>query len=102
LWTNLNQPEWSNLYGKTPEKSKMPTVKLRGKFYDLDAPVRGAKKIAEVRGTSEREVFYAAEAGKFSFRKDGRTLVSTPREILTPLLGEAGVDRLIVDREIAA
>lgn len=74
----------------------MPTIKLRGKLYDLDAPLRGAKRIAEVRGTTPREVFYAAEAGKFSLRRDGRCLVSTPREILTPLLGEAGIDRLII------
>lgn len=78
----------------------MPTIKLRGKLYDLDAPLRGAKAIGEVRGTSERETFYAAEAGKFSFRKDGRVIVSTAREALTPLLGEAGVERLIV-REVA-
>jgi hypothetical protein len=77
----------------------MPTIRLRGKAYDLDAPLRGAKKIGELRGTSEREAFYAAEAGKFTYRKDGRTIVSTAREILTPLLGEAGVERLIV-REI--
>lgn len=79
----------------------MPTIKLRGRIYDLDAPLRGAKAIAEVRGTSEREAFYAAEAGKFPYRKDGRTIVSTAREILTPLLGEAGVERLIVQRELA-
>jgi len=79
----------------------MPTIKLRGRLYDLDALLRGAKAIAEVRGTSEREAFYAAEAGKFGYRKDGRCIVSTPREILTPLLGEAGVERLIVQREIA-
>jgi hypothetical protein len=66
----------------------MPTIKLRGKYYDLDAPLRGAKAIGEVRGTSEREAFYAAEAGKFSYRKDGRTIVSTAREALTPSLGE--------------
>jgi hypothetical protein len=44
----------------------MPFIKLRGKTYDLDAPLRGAKAIAEVRGTSEREAFYAAEAGKYA------------------------------------
>jgi hypothetical protein len=79
----------------------MPTIKLRGKHYDLDAPLRGAKAIGEVRGTSEREAFYAAEVGKFTCRKDGRTIVSTAREILTPLLGEAGVERLIVQRGAA-
>lgn len=79
----------------------MPTIKLRGKTYDLDAPVRGAKAIGEIRGTSQREAFYSAEIGKFTCRRDGRTLVSTPREILTPLLGEAGVQRLIVQREVA-
>jgi hypothetical protein len=41
----------------------MPIIKLRGKFYDLDAPLRGAKAIGEIRGTSEREAFYSAEAG---------------------------------------
>jgi len=74
----------------------MATIKLRNKLYDLDAPVRGAKAIGEVRGTSEREAFYAAETGKFSFRKDGRILVATAREVLTPMLGEAGIERLIV------
>jgi hypothetical protein len=78
----------------------MPTIKLRGKVYDLDAPLRGAKRIAQVRGTSEREVFYAAEAGKFTLRKDGRILVTTVREVLTPMLGEAGIERMIV-REVA-
>jgi hypothetical protein len=74
----------------------MPTIKLRGKAYDLDAPLRGAKQIGEVRGTSEREVFYAVEAEKFTYRKDGRSIVSTAREVLAPLLGEDGVQRLIV------
>jgi hypothetical protein len=74
----------------------MPTIKLRGHIYDLDAPLRGARKIAEVRGTSEREAFYAAEANKFTYRKDGRSIVSTVREVLTPLLGESGVERLFV------
>ena len=74
----------------------MSAIKLRGAIYELDAPLRGAKAIGELRGTNEREAFYAAEAGKFTFRKDGRTIVSTPREILTPLLGEAGIERLIV------
>jgi hypothetical protein len=80
----------------------MPTIKLRGQTYDLDAPLRGAKKIGEVRGTSEREAFYAAEARKFTYRKDGRSIVSTVREVLEPLLGKAGVERLLVrDREAA-
>jgi hypothetical protein len=74
----------------------MPTIKLRGKLYDLDAPARGAKVFGEIRGTNEREAFYAAENRKFACRKDGRTLVSTPREILTPLLGEVGIERLII------
>jgi hypothetical protein len=80
----------------------MPTIKLRCKLYDLDAPLRGAKNIAEVRGTSEREVFYAAEANKFTYRKDGRSLISTVREVLTPMLGEAGVERLVVREKEAA
>ncbi|MCS3929307.1 hypothetical protein M2175_004338 [Bradyrhizobium elkanii] len=92
-------PERLTLSGMKPEKS-MPQIRLRGKTYDLDAPLRGAKAIGELRGTSEREAFYAAEANKFTYRKDGRTIVSTAREILTPLLGEAGVERLVV-REIA-
>jgi hypothetical protein len=92
-------PERLSFSGTKPEKS-MPTIKLRGKTYDLDAPLRGAKKIGEVRGTSEREAFYAAESNKFTYRKDGRTIVSTAREILEPLLGEAGIERLII-REVA-
>jgi hypothetical protein len=80
----------------------MPLIRLRGKTYDLDAPLRGAKAIAAVRGTSEREVFYAAEAGRFQFRKDGRAIISTAREVLTPMLGEAGVARLILsEKEVA-
>jgi hypothetical protein len=78
----------------------MPAIRIRGTVYDLDAPLRGAKTIGALRGTSEREAFYAAESGKFAFRKDGRIIVSTPREVLTPLLGEAGVERLII-REVA-
>ncbi len=74
----------------------MPQIKLRGKIYDLNAPLRGAKAIGEVRGTSEREAYYGAEAGKYSYRKDGRVICSTAREVLTPMLGEAGVARLVV------
>lgn len=80
----------------------MPTIKIHGETYDLDAPLRGARKIGEVRGTCEREAFYAAEVGKFTFRKDGRCIISTPREVLTPLLGEAGVQRLIVQQPAEA
>ncbi|OKO80155.1 hypothetical protein AC629_27890 [Bradyrhizobium sp. NAS80.1] len=78
----------------------MTTIKLRNKIYDLDEPLRGAKAIAEVRGTSEREVFHAINCGRLEHRKDGGSIISTPREALTPLLGEAGVARLIV-REVA-
>jgi hypothetical protein len=99
------QPETSILIhfsGARSEKLAMPQIKLRGRTYDLDAPLRGAKAIGAVRGTSEREAFYAAEAGKFEFRKDGRCLISTVREVLTPMLGEAGIARLIVaEREVA-
>lgn len=77
----------------------MPTIKLRGQVLDLDEPLRGAKAIAKVRGTSEREVFHGAEVGKFTYRKDGRVICSTAREVLTPMLGDAGVERLIV-REV--
>jgi hypothetical protein len=74
----------------------MPSIRIHGTVYELDAPVRGAKAIAKVRGTSEREAYYAADHNKFNYRKDGGTIVSTPRELLTPLLGEAGVERLII------
>jgi hypothetical protein len=74
----------------------MPQIRLRGKTYDLHAPLRGAKAIGEVRGTSEREAFYAAEANKYSYRKDGRAIVSTVGEVLSPMLGEAGIERLII------
>lgn len=80
----------------------MPTIRLRGQTYDLDAPLRGAVAIGKVRGTSAREAYYGAEAGKYSFRKDGRIIISTVREVLTPMLGEAGVERLVVaEREVA-
>jgi hypothetical protein len=78
----------------------MPAIRIRGTVYDLDAPLRGAKAIGALRGTSEREAFYAAECNKFTYRKDGRILISTAREVLTPLLGEAGIERLII-KEIA-
>lgn len=73
----------------------MPTIKLHNREYDLHAPVRGAEVIGEIRGTSARETYHAAEAGKFKFRKDGKMLCSTPYEILLPLLGEEGIQRLI-------
>ena len=74
----------------------MPVIRLRGALYDLDAPLFGAKAIAEIRNQSERQVFHAAAEGRFTFRKDGRLIVSTAREALQPLLGTAGVQRLIV------
>jgi hypothetical protein len=89
-------PERLTFSGTYPEKEPMPFIRLRGKTYDADAPVRGAKAIGELRGTNEREAFYSAETGKFTYRKDGRTIVSTPREVLSPLLGDAGFERLIV------
>jgi hypothetical protein len=74
----------------------MRTIRLNNREYDLHAPVRGAEIIGEIRGTCAREAYHAAEAGKFQFRKDGKSLVSTPFEILLPLLGEEGIQRLLV------
>jgi hypothetical protein len=80
----------------------MPFVKLRGKIYDLHAPLIGARAIAEVRGQTERQAFHCALAGKFKFRKDGKSIVSTPYEVLLPLLGEEGIARLIVAEPVEA
>jgi hypothetical protein len=80
----------------------MPTIKIRGALYDLDAPLFGAKAIAKIRNQSERQIFHAAAEGRFAFRKDGRLIVSTPREALTPLLGEQGIARLIVAEKVEA
>ena len=74
----------------------MPTIKLRGKLYDLHEPVKGAKRHAEIRGDTERQVFHAASENRYSHRTDGRMLVSTPYELLLPLIGEDGIARLIV------
>lgn len=74
----------------------MPFIKVHGRVYDLDSPIFGAKEIGRVRGQSQRQVFHAAATGRFSFRKDGRLIVSTPREALAPLIGPEGIKRLIV------
>lgn len=80
----------------------MAFIKIHGRTYDLDAPVFGAKAIGQVRNQSERQVFHAAAEGRFAHRKDGRLIVTTPREALLPLLGPAGIDRLIVaEKEVA-
>jgi hypothetical protein len=79
----------------------MPSIKFRNKVYDLEEPIFGARAIAAIRGTSERETRFAVEKKRFTFRKDGGTIVSTPREILMPLIGEAGIERITI-REDAA
>jgi hypothetical protein len=79
----------------------MASIKIHGRVYDLDAPLFGAKAIAQVRNQSERQVFHAAAEGRFTFRKDGRLIVSTPREALEPLIGAEGIARLIVPENSA-
>jgi hypothetical protein len=79
----------------------MATIKIHGRVYDLDAPLFGAKDIGRVRNQSERQVFHAAAEGRFNFRKDGRLIVTTPREALLPLVGEDGIARLIVPEKSA-
>jgi hypothetical protein len=74
----------------------MPTIKLRGKCWDLHEPIRGAKRIAEIRGETERQTFHAVAEKRFAFRNDGRMIVTTPFEALAPLIGEAGIARLII------
>jgi hypothetical protein len=80
----------------------MPMIRIKGRHYDLDAPLFGAKEIARVRNQSERQIFHAAAEGRFTFRKDGRLIVTTPREALLPLLGEEGIARLIVADKVEA
>jgi hypothetical protein len=74
----------------------MPTIKLRGKCWDLHEPIRGAKRIAEIRGETERQIFHAVAEKRFAFRNDGRMIVTTPFEALEPLIGADGIARLIV------
>jgi hypothetical protein len=74
----------------------MPTIKLRGKCWDLHEPIRGAKRIAEIRGETERQTFHAAAEKRFAFRNDGRMIVTTPFEALVPLIGADGIARLTV------
>jgi hypothetical protein len=75
----------------------MPAIRIQGRSYDLDTPLFGAKAIGQVRNQTERQVFHAAAEGRFTFRKDGRVLVTTPREALLPLLGPEGIERLIAE-----
>jgi hypothetical protein len=72
----------------------MSLISLRGKTYDLDAPLRGARAIGEVRGTSPREAYHAAEQNRFGHRHDGRSIVTTAREALEPMIGAEGIARL--------
>ena len=74
----------------------MPTIKLRGKCWDLHEPIRGAKRIAEIRGETERQTFHAVAEKRFAFRNDGRMIITTPFEALAPLIGQDGIARLIV------
>ncbi len=93
-----------------PEKAPPPAtttgdtnayIKLRGKCSDLHEPVRGAKKIAEIRGETERQTFHAVAEKRFSFRNDGRVIVTTPFEALVPLIGADGIARLTVPEKSA-
>jgi hypothetical protein len=74
----------------------MPVIKIHGKTLELDAPLTGAKAIAQVRNQTPRQVFNAASEGRFAFRKDGKLIVTTAREALLPLVGPEGIERLIV------
>jgi hypothetical protein len=74
----------------------MPTIKLRGKCWDLHEPIKGAKRLAEIRGETERQVFHAVAEKRFEFKNDGRVIVSTPYKALVPLIGADGIERLIV------
>jgi hypothetical protein len=74
----------------------MPQIRFRGEVYDLDEPLHGAEAIAKIRNQSERQVYHAVYEGRFAFRKDGRTIVTTPREALEPLIGAEGLARLII------
>jgi hypothetical protein len=75
----------------------MPTIKLRGKLYDLHEPVKSAKRLSEIRGETPRQTFHAIREKRFEFVTDGRIIVSTPYQALLPLVGEAGIARLIVN-----
>lgn len=79
----------------------MPIIKLRGKSWDLHEPIRGAKRIAEIRGETERQTFHAVAEKRFAFRNDGRMIITTPFEALVPLLGVDGIARLIVPEKDA-
>jgi hypothetical protein len=74
----------------------MPAIKLRGKCWDLHEPIRSAKRIAEIRGETKRQTVHAVAEKRFAFRKDGRTIVTTPFEALGPVIGADGIERLIV------
>jgi hypothetical protein len=88
---------WGALLRHNLENIAMPIIKFKGKTLDLDQPIFGAKAIGELCGRSERQIFHSAAEGHFTHRKTGKLLVTTPREVLTPLLGDAGVARLIVE-----
>ena len=80
----------------------MPLIKIHGKILELDAPLTGAKAIAQVRNQTPRQVFNAASEGRFAFRKDDKLIVTTARDALLPLVGPEGVERLIVTEKTEA
>jgi hypothetical protein len=74
----------------------MPLIKIHGKTLELDAPLTGAKAIAQVRNQTPRQVYNAASEERFVHRKDGKLIVTTAREALLPLVGVDGIQRLII------
>jgi hypothetical protein len=74
----------------------MPFIKIHGKTLELDAPLTGAKAIAQVRNQTPRQVYNAASEDRFAHRKDGKLIVTTAREALLPLVGPEGIERLII------
>jgi hypothetical protein len=67
----------------------------------LHEPIRGAKRIAEIRGETVRQTFHAVGEKRFAFRNDGRMIISTPFEALLPLIGVDGIGRLIIPEPAA-
>lgn len=56
---------------------------------DLDTPVWGAAAIARVINRSERATFHALEKRLLPAEKVGKIWVSTPRKLLSRILGQA-------------
>jgi len=55
---------------------------------ELDRPIWGAKNIGAVINRTERQTFHALEKGLLPAEKIGKTWVSTPRRLLSRIVGE--------------